>query len=130
VSPDGNTLYSVAMSTNKLFAYDLTATGDTIPGKDLGALVPTATETDCRPMCVPPDGQGMDQRDAGEQPRHQSPPLVSYTPEDKHPRDHGPVSIANPEYTKLKDAAGKPRPFYGGTIGNPSKQGRRASKAT
>ena len=31
ISPDGKTLYSVPMSTNQLYAYDLTADGDTIP---------------------------------------------------------------------------------------------------
>lgn len=85
VSPDGKTLYSVAMSTNKLFAYDLTASGDTLPGKDLGPLVPTATDTDCRAMCVGPTGKVWisvtHPSKLGISEHH----LVSYTPGDKSP---------------------------------------------
>ena len=33
ITPDGKTLYCVPMSTNQLYAYDLTATGDTLPGR-------------------------------------------------------------------------------------------------
>ena len=36
ISPDGKTLYSLPMSTNQLYAYDLTQTGDTLAGKSLG----------------------------------------------------------------------------------------------
>ncbi|MFO0806773.1 MAG: DUF4838 domain-containing protein [Gemmataceae bacterium] len=119
VSPDGKTLYSVAMSTNKLFAYDLTAPGDTLPGKDLGPLVPTATDTDCRAMCVGPAGKVWisvtHPSKLGISEHH----LVSYTPGDKSPRDHGPVSIANPDYTRFTDAQGKPRPFHSGTFKTP-----------
>jgi len=39
VSPDGKTLYSLPMSTNQLYAYDLTQKGDTLAGKSLGTLV-------------------------------------------------------------------------------------------
>ena len=38
--------------------------------------------------------------------------LVSYTPGDKAPRDHGPVGIANPDYIKLTDDNGKPKPWH------------------
>jgi|GEM_PF-266997 len=116
VSPDGKTLYSVAMSVNKLFAYDLTAGGETLPGKDLGPLVPTATETDCRAMCVGPSGKVWvsvtETSKLGISLHH----IVSYTPGDKAPRHHGPVSIANPDYAKFTDDKGKPRPFHHGAF--------------
>ncbi len=38
--------------------------------------------------------------------------LVSYKPGDKAPRDHGPVGIANPDYTPLTDKDGKPLPWH------------------
>ena len=38
--------------------------------------------------------------------------LVSYTPGDKAPRDHGAVGIANPDYVKRLDEKGKVRPLY------------------
>src|SRR5207244_11232513 len=41
---------------NQLFSFDLTADGDTIPGDSLGALLPAQKHTDCRAMCVGPDG--------------------------------------------------------------------------
>src|SRR5205085_10607040 len=56
ISPDGKTLYSLPMSTNQLYAYDLTATGDTLAGRSLGELIPGAKSTDCRAMCVGPAG--------------------------------------------------------------------------
>jgi hypothetical protein len=33
--------------------------------------------------------------------------VVSYTPGDKAPRDHGVVAVRNPDFTPFKDAAGK-----------------------
>jgi hypothetical protein len=118
MSPDGKTIYCVAMSTNRLFAYDTTATGDTIPGRDLGVLVPGAKSTDCRALCVGPDGQvwaSVTEANLGISLHH----IVSYKAGDKAPRDHGPVSIKNPDYTKFTDAAGKPLPSHGGTFKTP-----------
>src|SRR5690606_7392974 len=48
ISPDRKTLYSVAMSGNQLYRYDLTAKGETLNGISLGPLVPKAEKTDCR----------------------------------------------------------------------------------
>jgi hypothetical protein len=117
VSPDGKTLYCVPMSTNRLFAYDLTAAGDTLPGRDLGPLVPTATDTDCRALCVGPSGQAWASvtTDCG-YPGVRLHHLVSYTPGDAAPRDRGAVSIRNPDYTPLTDKAGKVLPYHGGTF--------------
>ena len=38
--------------------------------------------------------------------------LVSYKPGTKAPRDHGPVGIANPDFTTFTDAGGKPKPWH------------------
>ena len=56
ISSDRKTLYSVAMSGNQLYRYDLTEKGKTLNGVSLGPLVPKANKTDCRAMCVAPDG--------------------------------------------------------------------------
>src|SRR5690606_30787082 len=57
ITPDGKTLYSVPMKDNRLYAYDLTQDGNVLRGRDLGPLVPGATRTDCRAMCVGPTGE-------------------------------------------------------------------------
>jgi len=114
-SPDGKTLYGVPMNFNGLIAYDLTAAGDTLPGRVVGPLVPTATATDCRAMCVGPTGDvwvSVTESALGISLHH----VVSYKPGDKTTRDHGAVYIKNPDYTPFKDAAGKPLPFHGGTF--------------
>jgi hypothetical protein len=116
ISPDGKTLYAVAMSGNALFSYDLTAEGSILPGKTVGTLVAGATKTDCRAMCVGKSGTCWvavtEKAPEGIQLLH----LVSYRPGEKAPTDHGPVSIANPDYTPMTDSAGKNLPFHGGTI--------------
>jgi sugar lactone lactonase YvrE len=114
ISPDGKTLYSQPMSTNNAYAYDLTQTGDTLAGRSLGTLVQGAKNTDCRAMCVGPNGT-MWAAITEQHPKvghllH----LVSYRPGDKAPRDHGPVSVSNPGFTTFTDANGKPLPFHGG----------------
>ena len=38
--------------------------------------------------------------------------LVSYTPGDSAPKDHGPVGIKNPDYVKLTGPDGKPKPWH------------------
>lgn len=45
--------------------------------------------------------------------------VVSYTPGDRAPRDHGPVAIKNPDDTPFIDKAGKPLPFHAGTFKTP-----------
>jgi sugar lactone lactonase YvrE len=112
VSPDRKTLYAVEMSTNQLYSFDLTATGETIPGKKLGDLLPKAKGTDCRAMSVGPDGrvwaavteQGLEEGAL----LH----LVGYKPGDKAPRDYGPVGVENPDFTSFTDAQGKPKPWH------------------
>src|SRR5581483_11775663 len=95
-----------------LFAFDLTAEGNTIPGRRLGALLAGAKRTDCRAMCVGADGKVWACVTEHGLPGGQVFHMVSYTPGAKAPRDHGPVGIANPDYTPFKDAAGKPLPWH------------------
>jgi hypothetical protein len=47
------------------------------------------------------------------------PRLVSYHPGDKAPRDRGPISIRNPDYTEFTDKTGKPLPYHGGLFKTP-----------
>ena len=114
ISPDGKTLYALPMSGNHLYSYDLTVEGDTLPGRDVGALLPKAKATDCRAMCVGPTG------DVWAAITEANPDVVnllhyvSYRTGDKAPVDHGAVAISNPEYTQFKDAEGNLLPHHGG----------------
>jgi hypothetical protein len=114
VSSDGKTLYAVAMSGNQLYAYDLTADGDTLQGRSLGALVPGAKSTDCRAMCVGPTGDVVAAVTVPEKGVSNLPHLVRYRPGDKAPSDLGPVAIANPDYTEFTGKDGKPLPWHHG----------------
>ncbi|MCH7729089.1 MAG: hypothetical protein IH991_21795, partial [Planctomycetes bacterium] len=103
ISPDRKTLYSVAMSGNQLYSYDLTADGKTLKGRSLGKLIKTASKTDCRAMCVAADGTvwaGVAATFAG---KGQSLHVVSYRPGDGSLYDHGAIAIRNPTYTEFTD---------------------------
>lgn len=114
ISPDRKKMYSVPMRGNALFVYDLTAEGDTLPGRYLGELVPGAENTDCRALCVGPSGTAWaavtEKGPRGVRLLH----LVSFRDGDKEPHDHGAVAISNPDYTPLTDDAGKPLRYHGG----------------
>jgi sugar lactone lactonase YvrE len=113
ISPDGKTLYAVAMSGNQLYAYDLTGAEHTLPGKSLGKLLPNAKSTDCRALCVGPKGTvwaAVTEVVDGVHVQH----IVRYRPGDKAPQDLGPVAIKNPNYTEFTDAAGKQLPWHHG----------------
>lgn len=116
ISPDGKTLYAQAMSGNGLYSYDLTAEGETLPGKAHGTLIAGAKSVDCRAMCVGKSGTCWvavtEAAPEGINLLH----LVSHRPGEKEPTDHGPVAVANPDYTPMTDAAGKTLPFHGGQI--------------
>jgi sugar lactone lactonase YvrE len=114
IAPDGKTLYALPMSTNNAYAYDLTQAGDTLAGKGLGTLVKGAKSTDCRAMCVGPKGTMWAAVTESHAKVGRLLHLVSYTPGDQAPRDHGPVSVSNPNFTEFTDRAGKPLPFHGG----------------
>jgi len=123
VSPDRKTLYAVEMSTNQLFAFDLTASPPAplpqggsgekaLPGRRLGELLAGVKKTDCRAMCVGPAGTvwaAVTRHDLPDGPLLH---LVSYKPSAKGPRDHGPVAIANPDFTRFTDDQGKPLPWH------------------
>jgi hypothetical protein len=112
VAPDRKTLYAVEMSTNHLFAFDLTAPGDTIPGRNLGKLLSKGKTTDCRAMCVGPDGRlwaAVTEQGLADGPLLH---LVSYKLGATAPIDHGPVGIANPDYTTFTTPDGKPKPWH------------------
>ena len=113
VSPDRKTLYAVAMSHNGLFSYDLTENGPTLSGRSIGPLVKGATNTDCRAMCVGPDGTVWAGVMATFPGQPQLPRLVSYRPGDPSPTDHGPIAISNPDYADFKgdNQHGVHRPF-------------------
>jgi hypothetical protein len=113
ITPDRKMIYAVAMSHNALFAYDLTGEGDTLKGKTIGPLVKGALSTDCRAMCVGPDGTVWAGLMATLPGQPQLPRLVSYSFGDKEPIDHGPIAIGNPGYTDFKGPYqhGVHRPF-------------------
>ena len=100
ITPDRRTLYSQPMATNYLYEYDLTAEGDTVPGRNVGTVIPGGTGTDCRAMCVGPTGTVWcaitENKDGGNR-LH----LVSYRAGDKAPTDHGLVAVAErkPDFT-------------------------------
>jgi len=102
--------------SNLLYSYDLTADGNTIPGTSHGALIPGAKLTDCRAMCVGPTGTAWaaitETLDGFGQKLH----LVSYKAGDATPKDHGVVSVTNPDFTELNDTEGKPLPFHAGFV--------------
>jgi sugar lactone lactonase YvrE len=114
ISPDGKTLYAVAMSGNQLYAYDLTAEGDTLPGRSLGALVPGAKRTDCRALCVGPRGDVWAAVTADTSLGRSIAHLVHYRPGNEAPRVCGPIAIGNPDYTQFTDAEGKRLPWHHG----------------
>jgi len=112
-SPDRKTLWCVAMSGNALYSYDLTAEGDTLPGKSHGPLLAAANKTDCRAMCVAADGTvwaGINATFEDGDRLH----LVSYKPGSTGCVDHGPLAIRNPDYTKFTGDDGKELPWHHG----------------
>ncbi|GIW94519.1 MAG: hypothetical protein KatS3mg110_2560 [Pirellulaceae bacterium] len=113
-SPDRRWLYVIPMSRNQLYRFDLTGDSGLLEGQALGALLEGAEKTDCRAMCVGPDGTVWAGVAAtwpdGSQRLH----LVSYRPSQGLMRDHGQLAIANPEYARFTDEQGKPRAFHHG----------------
>lgn len=120
ISPDRKTLYAVAMSGNQLYAYDLTESGPVLRGCRLGKLIADANQTDCRALCVGPDGTvwaGVAATLAGH--RGQSLHLVSYRPGDRAPTHHGPLAIDNPDYTSFTDGDGQALKWHHGVHPGP-----------
>jgi hypothetical protein len=109
---DRKTLYCVEMTTNQLFAFDLTAAGDALPGRALGQLLPHSTDTDCRALAVGPDGTVWMAVTDRKWPDGGLAHLVSYSPGDSAPKDHGGIGIKNPDYVTLTGPDGKPKPWH------------------
>lgn len=124
ISADGKTLWCVAMSGNALYSYDLTGDGDTLVGKSHGPILSTADNTDCRAMCVGPDGpiwmgvNGTYVIDVKEPEKKRTVTfieLVSFSPtEVRGWREHGRIAIKNPDYTNFTDDSGKQLPWHHG----------------
>lgn len=114
ISPDGKTLYAQPMRGNHLYAYYLTAAGDTLPGRAVGTVIRGAQSVDCRALCVGRSGTvwsaTTERTPEGINLLH----LVSYRPGDDAPVDHGPVSLRNPDFTEFTGPDGKHLPFHGG----------------
>jgi len=115
ITPQRTVLYAVAMSGNQLYTYDLAAEGDTLPGKSVGPLLRGSDGTDCRAMCVGPTSRVW-AAVTGKHPGSNDSVLrlVSYAPGDGSPRDHGAITVTNPQYTELRDSESKPLPYHHG----------------
>jgi sugar lactone lactonase YvrE len=116
VSPDGKTLYALPMSTNQLYAYDLTRDGGVLEGRSVGTLVPGAKDTDCRALCVGPKGEVWAAVTVADPKIGRLQHLIRYRPGDKVPADHGGVAVKNPDFTTFTGKDGKPLPFHGGFL--------------
>jgi hypothetical protein len=117
ISPDRRTLWAVAMSGNQLYSYDLAAAGDTLPGKSHGPIIKDAKATDCRAMCVAPDGRvwmGVAATFDLPMRRGQYLHLASYEPGSAACVDHGPIAVKNPDFTNFTGNDGKPLPWHHG----------------
>jgi hypothetical protein len=109
---DRKTLYCVELFTNQLYRFDLTAAGDALPGTSLGKLLPAAKATDCRALAVGPDGTVWMAVTEQGRPEGALTHLISFSPGDTAPKDHGPVGIKNPDYVSLTGPDGKPKPWH------------------
>lgn len=114
VSPDRKTLYAIALSSNQLYAYDLTAKGDVLPGRQLGKLHPTAIAVDCRALCVAPNGMVWAGVAITHPNKQQFLHIISYKNGEAGPVDHGPLAIGNPDYTTFTDRKNQPLPWHHG----------------
>jgi hypothetical protein len=125
ITPDGKTLYCVPMSTNQLYVYDLKQKGDTLAGRSLGELLPGVKNIDCRALCAGPKGEAWAAVTTPDKEIGQRQHLIGYRPGDKAPRDHGVVSVTNPDFTEFtKD--GTLLPFHAGFF--KTKDGRMTTK--
>lgn len=110
-SPDRKSLYAVEMTTNELFVFDLTE-GKVITGRRCGELIAGERKTDCRAMCVGPDGAVWAAVTLPDCPGGPVFHLVRYRPGTGPPHDYGIVGVANPDFTTFHDKQGKPRPWH------------------
>src|SRR5262249_47788024 len=104
---DRKTLYIVAMSGNQLYAYDLVVEGDILTGRRIGLLSFGAQATDCRAMCIGPDGTVWAGVVVTSPKGTQLLYVVRYWSGDPALVDLGPVAIGNSDYTTFVDAKGQ-----------------------
>ena len=118
ISPDRETIYAVAMSMNWLYAYDASPSDHkgVLRGRRIGKLIANASKTDCRAMCVGPNGTVWVGVAATFPDRVQRLHVVSYRPGDSAPTDHGPIAIRNRKYTTFTDVSGKALRWHHGVI--------------
>jgi sugar lactone lactonase YvrE len=109
---DGKTMYCVEMSTNLLFVFGLSGNGTTLEGRTISKLLPNAKSSDCRAMCVGPDGKVWAAVKDNGYPGGGLTHLVSYTPGDKAAKDHGSIAVANPDFISMTTPDGKPKPWH------------------
>jgi len=115
ISSDRKTLYAVPMSGNALYAYDLTSTGDTLPGRTIGPLVVDGQRVDCRALCVGPTGTVWCAVTEKRDKRHRQPYLIRYRPEkDDRPVNLGLITVSNPDFTEFHDQDGKQLRYHHG----------------
>ena len=104
------------MSGNQIYAYDLTAEGDVLPGRRLGPLSAGAKATDCRAMCVGPDGTvwaGVAVTTAkGDQLLH----VVRYRPGGRGSRRSRADRDRQPRLHDVRRPGGKEKPYHHGVF--------------
>jgi hypothetical protein len=114
ISPDKKTLWAVAMSGNALYSYDLTAEGNTLPGKSHGKLLADVVKTDCRALCVTPSGTVWAGVEGTTENKQSLLRIVSYEPGSAACKDHGPLAVKNPDFTTFVGDDGKQLPWHHG----------------
>jgi hypothetical protein len=114
IAPDGKTLYALPLSSNHLYAYDLTREGSTLPGRTIGTLLSGYESTSCYAMRVGPSGDVWAAITGARPGVQYRPHLVRYRPGEKAPKDLGTIAVANPDYTEFTGKDGKPLPAHAG----------------
>ncbi|WP_169978627.1 hypothetical protein, partial [Tautonia rosea] len=111
-SPDRKTFFAVPRSGNQWHAYNLTTEGDTLRGRSLDLLIAGAESTDCRALCVGPDGSvwaGFASTRPGEGSLLR---VVRDMPGDRAPSDLGPIATSNPDDAAFMDDSGQVKPDH------------------
>ncbi|MCE9607267.1 MAG: SMP-30/gluconolactonase/LRE family protein [Planctomycetia bacterium] len=114
VTADRKTMYAVAMSGNQLYTYDLSGKDTLLAGKSLGKLSPSAASTDCRALCIAPNGVVWAAITATFDKQRSFAHLISYKPGDAAPIDQGPLAVDNTDFTTFADRKGELYPWHNG----------------
>lgn len=111
ISPDRKTLWSVEMSTNQLFSFDLTDEKE-MKGKSHGPLLAWAKATDCRAMSVGPDGTVWAAVTVHEGVKDGPVLHLVSSKGGAAPKDHGQIGVSNPDFTSFTGEGGKEKPWH------------------